>query len=129
MIVVPLPFGLLVTTKFTKWSSLSLEIRSSNFEIRNKFKILISKSRKCTAGTLARFEFSIRDIWHCFGFRASDFEFCLGGFLAISSRRCLWGGRAVETRAACEDSPGPGLVASWISSLGRSGRICLYLRE
>src|SRR6266545_490956 len=32
------------TTEFTKWSSLPLEIRSSNFEIRNKFKILISKS-------------------------------------------------------------------------------------
>src|SRR5436309_6883921 len=46
----------------TKWSSLPLEIRSSNFEIRNKSKILISKSRKCTACKLARVEFSIWDI-------------------------------------------------------------------
>ena len=38
------------------------EIRSSNFEIRNKFKILISKSPKCTACKLASFEFSIWDI-------------------------------------------------------------------
>ena len=41
----------------TKWSSLPLEIRSSNFEIRNKFKIPIPNQPK-----MARFEFSIWDI-------------------------------------------------------------------
>src|SRR6266571_5549203 len=70
--------------KFTKRSSLPLEIRSSKSEIRNKFKILISQSRKCTACKLARFEFSIWDIRHCFGFRASDFEFCLGGMRLLA---------------------------------------------
>src|SRR5206468_9141015 len=60
-------------------SNLRSEIRSSNFEIRNKFKILISKSRKCTARKLARFEFSI--LGHLTLFRISSF-----GFRVLSQR-------------------------------------------
>src|SRR5439155_23743414 len=92
---------------FTKWSSWPLEIGSSNFEIRNKFKILISKSRKCTAWKLAYVEFSILNILHCFEFRASDFELCFGGITSLATTR---------------NSAGTGTVIAWL-------RLCRNLLE